>query len=87
MSQPATPSGSINPSTPVAGTTGGHHQNSATLGGTGGGSAPVAPGVQVLLDAEKEANRIVQQARQCTNMRGTISYRKFSPDSLPQNDA
>lgn len=25
-----------------------------------------APGVQVLLDAEKEASRQVQQARQCT---------------------
>jgi hypothetical protein len=29
-------------------------------------TAAAAPGVQVLLDAEKEANRQVQLARQCT---------------------
>lgn len=84
MSQPATPGGGVNPSTPVVGTASGHHQNSASLGGAGtGGSsgAPVAPGVQVLLDAEKEANRIVQQARQCTTIRVNILCRQFSSRS------
>lgn len=35
-----------------------------TSHGVSGSSANLAPGVQMLLDAEKEANRQVQQARQ-----------------------
>ena len=56
MSQPSTPTASGS----------GAGAGIPPSSGMGGGAVPVAPSVQILLDAEKEANRQVQQARQCT---------------------
>lgn len=39
-----------------------------TSHGASGSSGNLAPGVQMLLDAEKEANRQVQQARQSISL-------------------